>query len=73
MLDQKKHGSVHQVTVSYKLGCPSLGNGEHNWLSPLLVLFFSLLLNSYPFLACTGANTEKVIGAERLFHSLHTE
>lgn len=38
MLDQKKYGSVHQVTVSYKLGCPSLGNGEHNWLSPLLVL-----------------------------------
>lgn len=56
MLDQKKDGSVHQITVSCKLGCPSLGNGEYNWLCPLLVLFLSLLLKSDSFLARTGAN-----------------
>lgn len=59
MLDQKKDGSVHQITVSCKLGCPSLGNGEHNWLCPSPVLFLSVLLKSGSFLTRTGTNREK--------------
>lgn len=59
MLDQKKDGSVHQIAVSCKLGCPSLGNGEHNWLCPWLGLFLSVLLKSGSCLTRTGTNREK--------------
>lgn len=59
MLDQEKDGSVHQITVSCKLGCPSLGNGEHNWLCPWLGLFLSVLLKSGSCLTRAGTNREK--------------
>lgn len=58
MLDQKKDGSVHQITVSCKLGCPSLGNGEYNWLCPSPVLFLSVLFKSGSFLARAGTKRE---------------